>query len=333
MKNNPLIPSKLLDDYGHPICFGYAIKPVIENNPGNLRRPMRYKEWDFYQISDQNWTLQVTFGHVSYAGAINAVLFDYTGRRYEATLPLLFPMQSLGLAATAATPCHLSKHTKNYKIDIEVGDGTRKILVDAICKGETCHIALTLSYPAETDGILVVTPFITPGQFYHNYKQNCMIAEGEAQFGNTRVVFEKDKAFGLIDWGRGILPYRHTWWWGNGSAIMDGHYFGFNIGVFGNTACATENTLFFDYKAHKLNNITFTRDSNMSPWTFSSDDKRFEMVFTPIFDNFTTLNLLIAHNTCHQVFGYWNGTVVLDDGKKLEIHNLFAFVEEAHNRW
>lgn len=333
MANKILCPSKLLDENGCPANFGYALKPVIETNPENIQRPLRYKEWDFYQISDRNWTLQVTFGHVSYAGAINAALFDYTGKRCEATLPLIFPMQSLGLAPTAATPCKLSKHTKNYRMDIEVGEGERKIFVDALTKGQKCRIELKLTYPKETDGILVVTPFGRPDQFYHNYKQNCMVAEGFAQFGDTRVEFVKNEALGLIDWGRGVLPYRHTWWWGNGSDYADGHYLGFNIGVFGNTAYATENTFFYDYKAHKLGNISFTRDSYMSPWTFTSDDKRFEMVFTPVFDNFTELNLMIAHNRCHQVFGKWNGTVILDNGEKLEINDMFAFVEEAKNRW
>jgi hypothetical protein len=333
MSQKLLVPAKLLNEYGLPIQFGYATKPIVETNPGDLRHPIRYKEWDFYQISDRNWTLQVTFGHVSYAGAINAVLFDYAGNRYEATLPLLFPMQSLGLAATAATPCHLSKHTKNYKIDIDVGDGERKIIVDASTKAGPCRIKMSLSYPCDSEGILVVTPFEKPDQFYHNYKQNCMIASGYAQFGEVRVEFKPDEAFGLIDWGRGVLPYRHSWWWGNGSTLIDGHYVGFNIGVFGNTSYATENTVFYDYKAHKLGNISFRRDSYMSPWTFTSDDNRFEFVFTPVFDNFTSLNLLIAHNRCHQVFGKWNGKLVLNNGKKLEIKDMFAFVEEAHNRW
>lgn len=332
--NQPLLKSQvLLSEEGTPLQFGYAHKPVIVNNADKIKHPFRYKEWDFYQISNSDWTLQITFGHVSYAGAINAVLFDYQGNKYEATLPLILPMRSLGLAETATTPCKLQKHTKNYHIDIEVGKGIRKFAVNALTKNGSCKIDLTLSYPEDTDGILVVTPFQKPYEFYHNYKQCCMRAEGFAAFGDIKAVFTKDQSFGLIDWGRGILPYAHTWWWGNGSTEINGNLFGFNIGVFGNTANATENTLFYNGKAHKLGKISYTRADYMSPWQFYSEDKRFEMTFTPLFDNDTKIRLLWVNNRCHQVFGYFNGVAVLNDGTEIIVKDMLAFVEEAKNRW
>ncbi|NLO64072.1 MAG: DUF2804 domain-containing protein [Clostridiales bacterium] len=334
MENKPLLPSVLLSDGGIPLQFGYSKKPIIQNNPENIKHPFRYKEWDFYQVSDKDWTLQITFGHVSYAGAINAALFNYSGERYEATLPLVLPMRKLGLAPSAGTSCHLQKHTKNLKIDIIVSEGKRAFDIAAKTKHGDCEIKLTLSYPADAEGILVVTPFGKPYEFYHNYKQSCMQAEGYAKFGDVKAVFEKDKSFGLIDWGRGILPFSHKWWWGNGSHKLEDGYFGFNIGVFGNTEFASENAVFYNHKTHKLGRITYTRGENYTdPWYFTSDDKRFEMAFTPIFDNYTTIKLLWVNNACHQVFGYFNGKVVLDDGKTLVIKDMLAFVEEANNNW
>ena len=44
-------------------------------------------------------------------------------------------------------------------------------------------------------------------------------------------------------------------------------------------------------------------------------------------------NLGILRMHTHQVHGWWNGDVTLDDGTKLEIKNLFAFCEYVENKW
>ena len=49
-----------------------------------------------------------------------------------------------------------------------------------------------------------------------------------------------------MDFGRGVLPFRHNWIWGNGSGIVGGKYFGFNIGEFGNIVNGSENIFFYD---------------------------------------------------------------------------------------
>ncbi|MCK4529617.1 MAG: DUF2804 family protein, partial [Candidatus Marinimicrobia bacterium] len=35
----------------------------------------------------------------------------------------------------------------------------------------------------------------------------------------------------------------------------------------------------------------------------------------------------------HQVFGYFSGKTVLDDGTKLELNKFWGFAEEVMNRW
>lgn len=45
------------------------------------------------------------------------------------------------------------------------------------------------------------------------------------------------------------------------------------------------------------------------------------------------MNALLVRSTQHQVFGRFTGSVVLDDGTRLEIENLLGFAEEVRNRW
>ena len=95
--------------------------------------------------------------------------------------------------------------------------------------------------------------------------------------------------------------------------------------------------LFLDGTAHKLDRVEFHLPAgapDTAPWRFSSNDGRFELDFTPLVDRADKVSLLSLFVTDqHQVFGRFSGTVVLDDGTRLEIRDLTGFAEKVHNRW
>ena len=45
------------------------------------------------------------------------------------------------------------------------------------------------------------------------------------------------------------------------------------------------------------------------------------------------LDLGILKFCCHQVHGLWTGEAVLDDGKVIEVKDMYAFAEKMYNRW
>jgi hypothetical protein len=75
------------------------------------------------------------------------------------------------------------------------------------------------------------------------------------------------------------------------------------------------------------------KEDYLSPWTFTSDDGRFEMSFSPVMDRSAKIDLRLICSDQHQVFGRFSGAVILDDGRKLEIKNLMGFAEKVRNKW
>nr|HNI32722.1 DUF2804 family protein [Chitinophagales bacterium] len=69
------------------------------------------------------------------------------------------------------------------------------------------------------------------------------------------------------------------------------------------------------------------------PWKFSSNDKRFELDFEPAIDRYSNTNLILIKSVQHQVFGYFSGRVVLDDGTILQVQRVLGFAEDVFNRW
>jgi hypothetical protein len=54
---------------------------------------------------------------------------------------------------------------------------------------------------------------------------------------------------------------------------------------------------------------------------------------TPLLDRVDNTNLIIIKNFGHQVFGKFNGFLILDDGKKVEIVDQIGFAEKITNHY
>ena len=167
-----------------------------------------------------------------------------------------------------------------------------------------------------------------------------MRASGEVFLGEETYTFQSSDSFGVLDWGRGVWTYKNTWYWSSASGVADGVRFGFNLGYgFGDCSAATENMLFYAGRAHKLSHVKFHipgkpgREDWLAPWTFTSDDGRFEMDFVPILDRAACTDLKMLKSDQHQVFGKFTGKAVLDDGTVVRVKDLLGFAEKVSNKW
>ena len=151
--------------------------------------------------------------------------------------------------------------------------------------------------------------------------------------------FAPETSFGVLDWGRGRWTYRNRWYWASASGLVDGVPFGFNLGYgFTDRTPASENMLFYGGKslrAHKLEDVSFEFDAEdyLKPWKVHSNDGRLEMLFEPTVNRAGRFNMLLIESDQKQVFGYYSGRAVLDDGRTLEFSGLAGFAEDVFNRW
>lgn len=331
-------PGPLLKDDGTLRQSGYSTHPVLTYNRENIKAaPWRIKEWDFYQVSNDRYCVQITIGHLSYIGSVNAVFLDLEkGQRICSEKRLLLPFNRLSMPRSAEEG-DLRYQSKYFDVAFTLGDRQRKLYAKITDpKQVPVDIEIVLDQPYDAS-VVMATPFDEdPHAFYYNYKINCMPASGHAVFGEREWILNPENTFGLLDWGRGVWPFSHEWFWSNGSTRIDGELFGFNLGYgFGNTSAATENMLFYQGQCHKLEEVRFNipKDGYTQPWTITSSDKRFEMEFLPVFDNYTENKMLFIQTACHQVFGRFSGEAVLDDGRVLQVKDMMAFAEHAVNRW
>lgn len=331
--------TKLLNSDGVVATPGYCKRNLYEYNREAITAPkIRIKEWDFYQVSDGEYMVQINFANISIgaAGTVGIVNLK-TGEKWD----------GIGLAVGTVNRYQMERNgDQPYEFRFSKGDFSMEIIVTEttrtlVAKCKNIDVKLVGEMLPNHESITIATPFDAPlnNRFFLTQKINCMPTSGYAKIGDKTIEFSPETAYMVMDWGRGVWPYRNTWYWGNGSTrLPDGKLFGFEITWgFGNQDNATETMLFYDGKAHKIGEVYLESDPEignkwMDKWVFKSKDGRFNLTMTPYFDHASGAIVVIGMKT-HQVHGLWNGTVTLDDGTILEIKDMYAFCEKVHNAW
>ncbi len=341
MQHQILHEIPLLDETGSLTEPGYAksLLPLYCRKDIKVS-PLRIKEWDYYLVSNGRFALALTVADNGYMGLDSISLLDLENAWEITNSPMsLMPMGRTKMPESSKTGDvhHAGKnHSITYK---NHGDGRRTLIAQMKNFGPAGSLYARVELLNEPEESMVIcTPFDKPGHFYYNQKINCMRAKGEVVYDNKTYVFDPDDSFAVLDWGRGVWTYHNTWYWGSASGELDGVPFGWNIGYgFGDCSAASENMLFYDGKAHKLNGVKFHIPGDekdfLSPWRFSSDDGRFEMDFVPQLDRASCTDVKLIKSDQHQVFGKFSGKAVLDDGTVLEVKDFPGFAEKVENKW
>ena len=333
----------LLDAKGALAEAGYANALVKTYDRNAIKGgAARIKEWDYYLIYNGRYGVALTIADNSYMGMLSASLLDFEARTEKTVSPMFwFPFGKTNFPASSETG-DIVKQIKGASGSFthEKGGRRLKFHLDQFDgeKSFDCDILLS---DAPRDTMVIATPFAEKKTaFYYNQKIVGMRASGGFTIGGVRRVFDPADSFGILDWGRGVWTYENTWYWGGGQGVVDGHVVGFNIGYgFGDVSAASENMVFVDGVAHKLDRLTFHiplkngKEDYLSPWIFSSSDGRFEAAFEPILDRAAYTNVGPLLSDQHQVFGYMNGTLTLDNGETIKLNRFLSFAEKVHNKW
>lgn len=334
-------PVKLLKDDGTLAVAGWARRDLFEYDRKLTKPRSRLKEWDFYQLSNGKYMVQLSFFNITIASAAAATLLDLkTGRKISTTKLELFTRRKNFMPKKSDVPNFFRYQNGNSILQFDTRRDFKKLEFCGSSHNKPFKMEFQCDIMPCLENITIVTPFKDmPTRFFMTTKQNCMPTQGKVTFGNEVFEFDKSNTFCVMDWGRGVWPHRNRWYWGNGSTYINNKLFGFELTwLIGDESNATETCLFYDGVAHKIGVVNVEKfpgdnDGWMKPWHFVSDDKRFDVTMTPFFDNHSGSIVCDLGMATHQLHGLWNGYAVLDDGTKLEIKDMYAFCEYVENRW
>ncbi|MDZ4728022.1 MAG: DUF2804 domain-containing protein [Leptospira sp.] len=338
-------PLPLLKSDGTLSLEGWARSPHWNYNPEKIKAGnWRIKEWDYYSVISPNQKFGITFttSDLGYIGLFAICFLDFERKEFIQSETMTFlPLGSTNFPRTSANG-KINFGDNKIKVEITVANGERRIRFSSPSMkhfdGKTgMNGEIILIEPKGLESMNIATSWAEERKaFYYNTKINCMPAKGAFQFGDTNYKFDPNTDFGALDWGRGVWTYKNRWYWSSASGLLGDKSFGFNLGYgFSDRTPASENVIIYDNKIHKLDLVEFKINTNdyLAPWKFTSNDNRLNLEFKPILDRNSALDLFFIKSIQHQVFGTFSGTVVLDNGKTLELKEFLGFAEDVLNWW
>jgi hypothetical protein len=337
-------PSPLLKPDGRLAQIGWARQPLLDCNLESANfytlkpfQHFRVKRWDYYAVFSPRRFFSATIADLGYAGNLFVYTMDFeTGELHEEGLVVPFG-KGVDLPRNSAQG---DSHFKDSRLtlDFSVAADHRHLSVSwpAFHEGRGVQAEIDLQMPTGYESMNIVIP-IGQKRFYWNRKINCLPASGTVKYGDMTETLDPKTCLGSLDWGRGVWEYQSYWNWASASGFLaDGRTIGLNLGCgFGDLSKAGENAVILNNRIHKLEQVKFDYVSGdyMKPWKFTDTEGRLDLVFTPFKDRTATTNLAIITSEVHQMFGRYNGTVIADNGEKIQIKDLIGFAEEHHAKW
>ncbi len=339
LQNEITVSGTLLSSKGTLNQRGWARKPILTYNKENIAKSwIRIKEWDHFSILNPEFGIQLTIGDIGYLTQMSFVFLDFKKRKRFDYATMKFLTRSKLLPQSSLEDSIIEFPTNKFNATIEKRGNLRLLKLDNIQIGKKIVQGdVKLTDDPSMDNTVVVTGYKEDSKlFYYNHKVNYMPAKGGINFGGKEYTFDPQTSFGLMDWGRGIWPYRTHWLWGSACGIIDGIPIAFNIGYgFGDLSSHTENIFFYNGKVHKLDEVVFHHENRdpSKPWKFTSNDNRFRMELVPLIPHREKLNYgLISLNSC-LLHGLYSGEVLLDEGDIIRIENMLGHAEDIYWRW
>ena len=330
-----IVPTMLCDKKGNlnPEAIGYARKPIIDCNlSGHF---MRKKKWNYWCVYGEDILFSATISHLDYAAVCFVYFLEYETQRYfEKTV--LIP---LGTKVKMSTQVLETVSFANSELRIHMSHFDGDTHLSVICPdfdGERLHAELMIHHPADDDSLNVVIPW-SRQMFQFTAKHHTLPTTGTVKIGNRRYTFNEEESYSVLDYGRGIWPREATWNWGMASQRMRGRRIGLNFGgQWTDGTGMTENAIFVDGVMTKIHeDVIFEYDRNdfMKPWTIRSKfSETVDLTFTPFFERVAKTDAKLIRSEVHQVIGYYNGIVKLENCS-LRISQMMGCVEEHIAKW
>ena len=331
---------------GTPTQLGWSRHPIWTYRRDYISYSNIFiKEWDYYAtfIEEKNIWICLTMSDLGYASLFSLSVIDLNLKKYNQIEEIkLFSLGNLNLPKNSLIDHNIEFKGKNLNIIFSKNNHKRYIEVNCDTfinpNGEKGIKAYFESIQDDNmESINIQTNWQHNRKlFYLNEKVNSLESTGEIIINNKKSII-KNKAFTVLDWGRGVWAYTGTWYWSHSSGIINGNKIGFNFGYgFSDRSPATENCIFFNNKIHKLNDVTFYMpegDLLKKNWEIKSKDDRVNLIFKPLVNRQSKMNFFLIKSEQQQVFGIFEGKLILDNGKVIIINNLNGFAEKVYNRW
>jgi hypothetical protein len=346
MQNEITNQINLLNRRGTLTKEGWARHPLFNYNRDEIKaNKFRIKEWDYYAITNQKkgYTISVTISDLGYSTLVSIAYIDYNLKKYsQIDKVVLLPFKRIKLSPSSTEDSYVTKSYPELRACFIKKGNKRKLMFSSpslVLPDESLglDVDIELTQIEDMQSLNIATSWKSNRKaFYLNEKINCMPATGTIKRGYDIEKVDKNNTFGTLDWGRGRWTYKNTWYWASLSTTIEKIPVGLNLGYgFSDRSVASENVIFYNNIIHKLDEVSFNIPPNFleKDWVIKDNEGKLDLTFTPLVDRVGKFNYGIIKSDQHQVFGKYNGKIILEDNNIVVLDNHLGFAEKVFNKW
>jgi len=314
-------------------AIGWSRHPLHRCNlPDSMPRK---KKWNYWAVTNDDLLFSATIADMERIQMCGAYLYERaSGRFFETNLGV-----PVGTTAVPETPAGdmAIRHPRLTVELLDEGKGTRIRVAAENFDGAPLEADILVERPTGHETLNVVIPW-NEQETQFTSKQNTLPASGYIQWGERRIELAQP-AFGCLDYGRGVWPLESVWNWGSASGFQGGRLVGLNLGgKWTDGTGMTENGICVDGRLTKIGeDLVVENDSSnwMTPWRVTAPKTgAVDLTFVPEFERASQSGRREAFFTeVHQMFGTYSGSVATAEGERVEIRDLFGWIEEHEARW
>lgn len=313
----------------NPAAVGWSRKPL---HRANLRGWGRNKRFEYWCITTPELVVALNVSHSDYRVTLATFFLNHQSMHAfsEAEIHWLpsrdkvpaMPERS-GQGSTTGKGDRMQILMRPTPSGTHLQASTDRMTIDFEVLEEPGHESMGVVVPWDSR------------RFQYTRKDNCLPVRGMVVADGVRHQIESVSAYATLDHGRGRWPYAITWNWASGSGRSHGREIGLQFGAqWTDGTPSTENALRIDGRIEKIGQELewrYDRNDWMRPWTIRGD--RVDLVFTPVYDRYSSFDRLVVCSKEHQCFGYFDGHVLDAMGQRLEVDRIIGWAEEVHRRW
>jgi hypothetical protein len=294
----------------------------------------RKKKWNYWAVTSNSLLFSATIADVEILQLAGVYLFDRRTHRHI-DKSIVRPADTIAMPEGVSGDIALEHRGMKVALT-DQGTATRIKVNAEDFGGMRLEADVLVERPTDHETLNVVIPW-SDVQFQFTSKQNTLPASGFVQLGDERLEFASP-SFGCLDYGRGVWPEHTMWNWGAASGVQEGRVVGLNLGgKWTDGTGMTENGICVDGRLTKIGeDLTFDYDvsDRMKRWRIrTAGTNSVELSFTPEFERISESGNAERYMNVHQMFGTYSGRVKTDEGSRIEVRDLFGWVEDQEARW
>ncbi|HPC16800.1 MAG TPA: DUF2804 domain-containing protein [Candidatus Hydrogenedentes bacterium] len=317
----------------NPAAVGWSRHPLHRCNLSG--RWPRKKRWDYWCVMSPAFAFSVTVASIDYLGIVGVYLLDFQENRCFEAVRATPAGRGIHPGERVGEPVRFSARA----IRVEIEDTGAEVRMDVRWPGlarQGLEAGIIVRRPPGHETLNVVVPWDTR-RFQFTSKQTALPAAGRIRLGARDYDLPETESFAVLDFGRGIWPWRTVWNWAACTARSDASVIGLNFGgQWTDRTGATENGICRDGRLSKIQEpVRFDYDSAdfMKPWRIRTEDSEdVDLSFVPFYERKLKTHLLVAASSVHQMFGRFNGRVRAEGVETIIVDGL-GWAEEHVARW